>query len=197
MLASEMRIGQPDLTLNETVGRDVRAECACNVRFTRPDAPTSAARDQTAWRALASTRLHVRSSSIGGFLGVAAQHACDRFVVIAKKGARRTGNGQKESQTGKPVRFHCSRSLARSAKLDGNARPTVMIDECRARSLWGKQNGTKEDPLGWSLASEFLMRQSRAKWLRNVSGKSNDQRLLKCYLINILSLIIYSVFSFL
>lgn len=34
---------------------------------------------------------------------------------------------------------YCSRLLARPAKLDGNARPTMMIDECRARSLRGNK----------------------------------------------------------
>jgi len=85
---------------------------------------------------------------------VVTRHACNNFVVIAKE-MRRTGHRTKENRTGEPMQFHCSRSLARSAKLDGNARPTVMIDECRARSLWGKQNGA-EDSLGLSLESEFL-----------------------------------------
>lgn len=78
---------------------------------------------------------------------MATRHACNDFVV-AKKEMRRTGHRAKENRTEEPMQFHCSRSLARSAKLDGNARPTVMIDECRARSLWGKQNGAEEDLLG-------------------------------------------------
>lgn len=100
MSVSDMRIGQPDLTLNETLGRDVRAESACNVRFTRPDALTSIAEIKTAWRALASTRLHVRSSSIGGFLGYTA---CVQSFRRYSKEMRCRGRGeQKRTEQGSP-----------------------------------------------------------------------------------------------
>lgn len=63
---------------------------------------------------------------------MATWYVCDHSVVIAKKEAQKIGNGEKEYRTGKPMQFYCSHSLARSAKLDKNARPTMMIDECRA-----------------------------------------------------------------
>lgn len=70
------------------------------------------------------------------------RYACDRFVhrfVHRSKGhetngEQKAGKRKRMYYQGTPlVQFRCSRSLDRAAKPDGNARPTMMIDECRAR----------------------------------------------------------------
>lgn len=104
MSASEMRIGQPDLTLNETVGRDVRAESACNLRrflhgLTRRRAQPRS-NGVTCSRIDTITRTIVVDKRIPrhGY----TRHACNDSVVLAKNGARRAGRGR-ESNRGGPM----------------------------------------------------------------------------------------------
>lgn len=98
----------------------------------RPDEPRS--NGVTCLRIDAITRAIVVDSSADSSTYVYSCVYVMRAIVSSLKEI-----GQREGE-------RRARSLARPAKPDGNARPTVMIDECRARSSWGSK--TEEETLG-------------------------------------------------